>query len=81
MDATRSLPGAESRLRPGVCSRSPYSITPLTGVVVTITGHNTKVAFDGAEHSVTGYDVKISNPLYQESGVMVKSQVLAAGNL
>ena len=44
-----------------------FTITPLTGVVVTITGHNNKVAFDGAEHSVTGYDVKISNPLYQES--------------
>ena len=31
VDATRSLPGAESRLSPPVCRRSPYSSTPLTG--------------------------------------------------
>ena len=42
-------------------------ITQLTGIVVTITGHNNKVAFDGMEHSVSGYDVKISNDLYKEA--------------
>ena len=30
VEATRSLPGAESRLRPSFCRRSPYSNTPLT---------------------------------------------------
>ena len=43
------------------------TITQLTGVVVTITGHNNKAAFDGKEHSVSGYDVSISNNLYKES--------------
>ena len=40
------------------------TITALDEVVVTITGHNNTTAYDGAEHSVTGYDVSISNPLY-----------------
>ena len=43
------------------------TITGLTAVVVTITGHSNKAAFDGTEHSVSGYDVSISNPLYKES--------------
>ena len=43
------------------------TIEPLTGVVVTITGHNGAVTYDGEEHSVSGYDVKISNPLYKET--------------
>ena len=33
VDATRSLPGAESRLSPLCCSLSPYDITPLTGAL------------------------------------------------
>ena len=40
------------------------TITPVDVVVVTITGHNNTTAYDGAEHSVSGYDVEISNPLY-----------------
>ena len=42
-------------------------ITAVTDVVVTITGHNNTTDYDGTEHSVSGYDVKISNPLYKES--------------
>ena len=42
-------------------------ITAVTDVVVTITGHNNTTDYDGTAHSVSGYDVKISNPLYKES--------------
>ncbi len=49
-----------------------YAITPVAGtltikpinVTVTITGHNNTAAYDGDEHTVTGYDVEISNSLY-----------------
>ena len=43
------------------------TITPVDEVVVTITGHNDTTDYDGAEHSVEGYDVSISNPLYTEA--------------
>ena len=36
-------------------------------MVVTITGHNDTVPYDGKEHTVTGYDVSIDNELYKES--------------
>ena len=36
-------------------------------VTVTITGHNSTVDYDGEEHTVTGYDVDIANPLYTEA--------------
>ena len=39
------------------------TINPID-VTVTITGHNSTVDYDGEEHSVSGYDVQISNPLY-----------------
>ena len=43
------------------------SITPVTEkVTVTITEHSGTVKYDGTEHTVTGYDVAISNPLYKE---------------
>ena len=42
-------------------------IVAINEVVVTITGHNNTAAYDGAEHSVSGYDVEISNPLYKEA--------------
>ena len=32
--------------------------------IVTISGHQNTVVYDGAEHRVSGYDVEISNPLY-----------------
>jgi hypothetical protein len=54
------------------------TITQLTGVVVTITGHNNKAAFDGKEHSVSGYDVSISNNLYKESDFTFSGTARAA---
>ena len=42
------------------------TITSLSDVLVTITGHKSTVDYDGEEHSVRGYDVEISNPLYTE---------------
>lgn len=54
------------------------TVTPLIGVVVTITGHNDKAAFDGKEHSVTGYDVEISNLLYTESDFTFSGTAKAA---
>ena len=42
-------------------------ITSRDGVIVTITGHSNTADYDGKEHSVSGYDVKISNPLYTEA--------------
>lgn len=43
------------------------TINPVDEVVVTITGHNDTVPYDGDEHTVTGYDVSIDNELYKES--------------
>ena len=43
------------------------TITPADEVVVSITGHNSTVDYDGKTHSVKGYDVEISNPLYTEA--------------
>ena len=42
------------------------TITPID-VAVTITGHTSTVPYDGTEHSVSGYDVEIGNPLYKEA--------------
>ena len=36
-------------------------------VTVTITEHSDETVYDGTEHTVTGYDVSISNPLYTEA--------------
>lgn len=36
-------------------------------VTVTITGRNNSAAYDGTEHSVSGYDVTISDPSYTET--------------
>ncbi|MCR5156260.1 MAG: hypothetical protein K6C96_06230 [Butyrivibrio sp.] len=43
------------------------TITKVGDVVVTITGHSDTKDYDGQEHSVSGYDVVISNPLYKEN--------------
>ena len=49
-------------------SEGELSITPVTDeVTVTITEHNGSAKYDGIEHTVTGYDVSISNPLYTAS--------------
>ena len=42
------------------------TISPITAIV-TITGHNNTTVYDGTEHSVSGYDVEISTPLYAET--------------
>ena len=41
------------------------AVTPID-VTVTITGHYSVDEFDGTEHTVTGYDVESSSPLYTE---------------
>ena len=41
------------------------TVTPVTAkVTVTIVGKNNTCDYDGIEHSVSGYDVVIGNPLY-----------------
>ena len=43
-------------------------ITPVAATVtVTITEHSGTATYDGTEHTVTGYDVEISNDLYTEA--------------
>ena len=42
-------------------------VNALTGVTVTITEHSAVVDYDGASHTVTGYDFAASTPLYHES--------------
>ena len=52
-----------------------YAITYVNGtltivprdIVVTVTGRSADMTYDGHAHEVTGYDVKISNPLYTEA--------------
>ena len=44
------------------------TVTPVTDkVTVTITENSGTALYDGTEHTVTGYTVKTSNPLYTES--------------
>ena len=50
-----------------VVNDGKLTINPVDEVVVTITGHNDTVPYDGDEHTVTGYDVSIDNELYKES--------------
>lgn len=40
------------------------TVTPLTGVTVTITGHTESATYDGSAHIATGYDVNTSSQLY-----------------
>lgn len=40
------------------------TITPAAAVVVTITGNNDTVTYDGKEHKATGYTVSTDNPQY-----------------
>ncbi|MBP5664610.1 MAG: fibrobacter succinogenes major paralogous domain-containing protein, partial [Bacteroidales bacterium] len=41
-----------------------HHVTSVDGVVVTITGHKDTTVYDGTEHSISGYEVQISNSLY-----------------
>ena len=47
----------------GILTVTPYT-TPVT---VTITEHSGEASYDGSEHTVTGYDVAISDDLYTEA--------------
>ncbi len=53
------------------------TITPVDTVIVTITGHHNTAAYDGQEHSVSGYDVETSNPLYTEADFTFTGNQLA----
>ena len=56
------------------------SITETTAeVVVTITGHNNTVTYNGSEQSITGYDVDINNKLYKESDFKFSGNAEAKG--
>ena len=46
--------------------------------VVTITGHTDTVSYDGAAHTVNGYDVSIDNELYKESDFTFSGTASAA---
>lgn len=50
----------------------------VTSVIVTITGHNSTEVYDGKEHSVSGYEVEISDPLYKESDFIFSGTAAAA---
>ncbi|MDD5965964.1 MAG: MBG domain-containing protein, partial [Blautia sp.] len=61
-------------------SEGELSITPVTDeVTVTITEHNGSAKYDGIEHTVTGYDVSISNPLYKETDFMFSGNAEVKG--
>lgn len=47
--------------------KGTLTITPIDTVVVTITGNTDTKVYNGAEQSVTGYTVKISDPKYTEA--------------
>ena len=51
-----------------------------TDVIVTITGKQNTVVFDGIRHGVNGYDVSISNDLYTEDDFEFKGTAAAVRN-
>ena len=62
-----------------VVNDGKLTINPVDEVVVTITGHNDTVPYDGAEHTVTGYDVSISNDLYKEGDFTFSGSAVVKG--
>ena len=50
-----------------------------TEITVTITGSSDSVVYDGAEHSVKGYTVKISDPRYTEKDFTFTGKAEASG--
>ena len=62
---------------PGPIDPDPIIPDPAT-VVVTIKGHINTAVYDGAEHSVSGYDVSISNAQYKESDFTFTGEAKAA---
>ena len=55
------------------------TITPVGGIVVTITGNTDSRPYSGAEQSVTGYTVSTSNPLYTETDFTFTGTATAKG--
>ena len=62
-----------------VVNDGKLTINPVDEVVVTITGHNDTVLYDGKEHTVTGYDVSIDNELYKEGDFTFSGSAVAKG--
>ena len=62
-----------------VVNDGKLTINPVDEVVVTITGHNDTVPYDGDEHTVTGYDVSIRNDLYKEGDFTFSGTAEAKG--
>ncbi len=55
-------------------------ITPVAAeVIVTITGHTDTEVYDGTEHTVTGYDVTINNPLFTEKDILFSGDASVSG--
>ena len=54
-------------------------ITPVGGIVVTITGNTGSRPYSGAEQFVTGYTVSTSNPLYTEEDFTFTGTAAAKG--
>ena len=55
-----------------------FEIT-IAAMTVTVTGHTGSAVYDGASHSVTGYDLSCNNPLYDESRVSFNGTAVASG--
>ena len=62
-----------------VVNDGTLTINPVDEVVVTITGHNDTVLYDGKEHTVTGYDVSIDNELYKEGDFTFSGSAVVKG--
>lgn len=55
------------------------TITPVSGIVVTITGNTDSRPYSGAEQSVIGYTVSTRNPLYTEADFTFTGTAKAKG--
>ena len=62
-----------------VANDGKLTITPVGGIVVTITGNTDSRPYSGAEQSVTGYTVSTSNPLYTEANFTFTGTATAKG--
>lgn len=62
-----------------VANDGKLTITPVGGIVVTITGNTGSRPYSGAEQSVDGYTVSISSPLYKETDFTFTGTAKAAG--
>lgn len=72
MDATEKYIVAEAK-------DGLLTITPVGGIVVTITGITDSRPYSGAEQFVTGYTVSTSNPLYTEADFTFTGTATAKG--